>query len=97
MLRSRPGRNCRRGADVATTTAHPSMGRQEARAARGASGTVLPFDGDPAHMGSYALVRATTLDRLVGGGPVDMVKSDVEGAEGRMLRGAGSLLAGRRP
>ncbi|MGO8873704.1 MAG: FkbM family methyltransferase [Acidimicrobiales bacterium] len=63
----------------------------------GANGTILPFDGDPTHVGSYDLVRATTLDRLVGSAPVDMVKIDVEGAEGRVLRGAGALLGDRAP
>jgi FkbM family methyltransferase len=63
----------------------------------GANGTISPFDGDPAHVGNYDLVQATTLDRLVSGAPVDMMKIDVEGAEGRVLRGATTTLRERSP
>ena len=32
----------------------------------GANGAISPFDGDPNHLGTYDLVRATTLDNVVG-------------------------------
>jgi FkbM family methyltransferase len=58
----------------------------------GANGSISSFDGDPAHLGGYDLVRSTTLDRLVGQRKIDMMKVDVEGAEGRVFRGAEETL-----
>ncbi len=58
----------------------------------GANGAISPFDGDPNHLGTYDLVRATTLDIVVGSRQIDMMKVDVEGAEGRVFRGAEQTL-----
>jgi FkbM family methyltransferase len=58
----------------------------------GANGSISSFDGDPAHLGGYDLVRSSTLDRLVGQRKIDMMKVDVEGAEGRVFRGAEDTL-----
>jgi FkbM family methyltransferase len=52
----------------------------------------------PAAEGTATRVPATTLDALTAPLPrVDLVKLDLEGAELRALRGAGRLLAERRP
>ena len=51
----------------------------------GANGAISPFDGDPNHLGTYDLVRSTTLDNVVGSRKIDMMKVDVEGAEGQRL------------
>ena len=58
----------------------------------GANGSISPFDGDPNHLGSYDLVRSTTLDNIVGSRTIDMMKVDVEGAEGRVFRGSEQTL-----
>jgi FkbM family methyltransferase len=58
----------------------------------GANGSISPFDGDPNHLGTYDLVRSTTLDNIVGSRKVDMMKVDVEGAEGRVFRGSEQML-----
>ena len=58
----------------------------------GANGTIAPFDGDPGTLGTYDLVRASTLDLVLAGRSIDMVKIDVEGAEGRVIRGAEETL-----
>jgi FkbM family methyltransferase len=58
----------------------------------GANGSISPFDGDPNHLGTYDLVRSTTLDNIVGSRRIDMMKVDVEGAEGRVFRGAEQTL-----
>jgi FkbM family methyltransferase len=63
----------------------------------GANGQITPFDGDPRSLGSYDLVRATTLDRLVGERAVEVMKIDVEGAEGRVLRGGEATLKRSMP
>lgn len=59
----------------------------------GGNGTVLEFDGDPGQIGRYDLVRAVTLDSIVGTRRIDMMKVDVEGAEGRVFRGATETLS----
>jgi FkbM family methyltransferase len=63
----------------------------------GANGSISPFDGDPNHLGTYHLVRSTTMDNIVGSRRVDMMKIDVEGAEGRVLRGAEQTLKRSSP
>lgn len=65
--------------------------------ASGGNGFVGPFDGDPAALAVHELVETTTLDDALGDGRVDVVKVDVEGAEGLVLRGARALLARRQP
>jgi hypothetical protein len=42
-------------------------------------------------------VRTSTLDAMVGDRPVHMIKIDVEGAEGRVLRGAEAVLTRHHP
>jgi FkbM family methyltransferase len=42
-------------------------------------------------------VRVVTLDRMLGGRPVDLVKMDVQGWEGAVLRGMKGLLASANP
>jgi FkbM family methyltransferase len=63
----------------------------------GANGTISDWDEDPSHIGSYDIVRATTLDHILHGDRVDMIKIDVEGAEGRVLRGAEDALRAHKP
>jgi hypothetical protein len=63
----------------------------------GADGAISEFSGDPASLGTYDLVRATTLDHVVGDRRVDMMKIDVEGAEGLVLQGAHETLRRCRP
>jgi len=58
----------------------------------GANGFISSFDGDPAHLATHDLVRCTTLDRVIGERRVDMMKVDVEGAEGRVFKGAEGVL-----
>ncbi|MGA2836447.1 MAG: FkbM family methyltransferase [Acidimicrobiales bacterium] len=58
----------------------------------GANGAISDFDGDPSQLGTYDLVRSTTLDTVIGERRVDMMKVDVEGAEGRVFRGAEQVL-----
>jgi FkbM family methyltransferase len=58
----------------------------------GANGAISPFDGDPNHLGTYDLVRSTTLDNVIGSRKIDMMKVDVEGAEGRVFRGSEQTL-----
>lgn len=55
----------------------------------------LAADGDPAD----ARVPATTIDACVGAGMLapDVIKVDVEGAEGAVIRGAARTIASRRP
>jgi len=64
----------------------------------GSNGRVRPFDGEASRLAYNELVRADTLDRVLAGEPrVDVVKVDVEGAEGVALRGAAELLRRCRP
>jgi len=58
----------------------------------GANGAISPFDGDPNHLGTYDLVRSTTLDNVIGSRDFVMMKCDVEGAEGRVFRGGEQTL-----
>ncbi len=67
-------------------------------AGHGANGFVRPFDGDPAAVTTHEVVEATTLDLALGDeARVDVVKIDVEGAEGRVLRGAERVIRRHRP
>ena len=51
------------------------------------------YDGDPQSLGVGDLVEAKALDRLIDRDvQVDVLKVDVEGAEGQVLRGAEKTL-----
>jgi FkbM family methyltransferase len=64
----------------------------------GANGAVSAFDGNPELLASNDLVAARTLDELlVAEQRVDVIKVDVEGAEGRVFRGAKATLERFRP
>ncbi len=63
----------------------------------GANGFISPFTGVPEDLASHSLVQATTLDRLLGERSVDMMKIDVEGAEGLVLAGGRSTLERSHP
>ncbi|TMM20313.1 MAG: FkbM family methyltransferase [Actinobacteria bacterium] len=55
----------------------------------GGNGVIERFDGDPRTLGVGDLVEAKALDRLIDPDlQVDVMKVDVEGAEGQVLRGA---------
>jgi FkbM family methyltransferase len=57
------------------------------------NGFIQPFDGDVSLLSDRELVQSRTLDSILAGrGHVDVVKIDVEGAEGRVFRGARRLL-----
>jgi FkbM family methyltransferase len=65
---------------------------------QGSNGTVAGLAGAGEVPPGARLVPATTLDDLVAGlDRVDVVKIDVEGAEGRVLRGAAATVARHRP
>ncbi len=62
------------------------------------NGRVSLFDGKTDDLRFNRLVTADTLDSVLGQEPrVDLLKVDVEGAEGLVLRGASSLLRRCRP
>jgi FkbM family methyltransferase len=64
----------------------------------GGNGHAAAFDGNAGALAFSDLVRADTLDRVLADEKrVDVVKVDVEGAEGLVLRGARRLLEQRRP
>jgi len=63
----------------------------------GANGFITPFSGDPSELATRALVRAETLDAVIGERRVDMIKIDVEGAEGRVLKGGKVTIDRSRP
>jgi FkbM family methyltransferase len=63
----------------------------------GSNGFIIPFGGSPSELANRSLVRASTLDAMIGDRRVDMIKIDVEGAEGRVLKGAERVLARDRP
>jgi FkbM family methyltransferase len=63
----------------------------------GANGVVSVFGGDPRELANHDLVRASTLDRELGGRPVHAIKIDVEGAEGLVLSGGLSTLESSGP
>jgi FkbM family methyltransferase len=57
------------------------------------NGFIQPFDGDVSLLSDRELVQSRTLDSILADrGRVDVVKIDVEGAEGRVFRGAKQLL-----
>jgi len=58
----------------------------------GGNGFIGPFTGDPMDLATHTLVRVSTLDHEVGNHQVDMMKIDVEGAEGLVIRGGDALL-----
>jgi FkbM family methyltransferase len=64
----------------------------------GGNGAVGPYDGDPAALATHDLVETAPLDELLAGlDRVDIIKADVEGAEGLVLRGARQTLAAHHP
>jgi FkbM family methyltransferase len=63
----------------------------------GGNGFIQTFDGDVTKLTTLDLVESRSLDAILSGrGRIDVVKIDVEGAEGRVLRGARDLLRSRR-
>jgi FkbM family methyltransferase len=59
----------------------------------GGNGVIDEYDGDPQSLGVGDLVEAKALDRLIDPDVrVDVLKVDVEGAEGQVLRGAEKTL-----
>jgi len=66
--------------------------------AEGSNGTISDLDATRDAPPGAHLVPAATLDALVAGlDRVDVIKLDVEGAEGRVLRGAARTLGRHRP
>jgi FkbM family methyltransferase len=64
----------------------------------GANGAVSAYDGNPAQLGANDLVPTRPLDDILGERTrVDVIKIDVEGAEGLVLAGAGETLRRHRP
>ena len=64
----------------------------------GGNGAISAFDGTPESLGTRELVQARRLDDILEGEPrVDVVKIDVEGAEGRVIAGATQTLRRHAP
>jgi hypothetical protein len=64
----------------------------------GGNGAISAFDGTPESLGTRELVQARSLDDILEGEPrVDVVKIDVEGAEGRVIAGATQTLRRHAP
>jgi FkbM family methyltransferase len=63
----------------------------------GSNGFITPFTGDPAELANRTLVRTSTLDTMLAHHAIDMIKIDVEGAEGRVLKGGESVLRRDHP
>lgn len=65
---------------------------------QGDNGSISAFDGDPDALGVQELVQAQPLDSLLeSSARVDVIKVDVEGAEGRVFRGGEQTLRKFRP
>ncbi len=64
----------------------------------GGNGAISPFAGEVSDLGSGELVAATRLDELLEHeARIDVMKIDVEGAEGRVIRGGSEVLRRHRP
>jgi FkbM family methyltransferase len=64
----------------------------------GGNGAVGPYGGDPTSLATHDLVETAPLDELLADlDRVDIIKADVEGAEGLVLRGAHRTLAAHHP
>ncbi len=64
----------------------------------GGNGTIRPWDRTPKDLDDNDLVQGNTLDRVLGPtATVDVIKVDVEGAEGLVLRGAEQVLRHSHP
>lgn len=64
----------------------------------GDNGQIAPFDGGTDRLALSDLVRSETLDdTLAGEERIDVIKVDVEGAEGLVFRGAEKVLRQKRP
>ena len=62
------------------------------------NGAITDFDGNPRTLDTCDLVRAVPLDYLLEREErIDVVKIDVEGAEGRVIRSAQAILTKHRP
>jgi FkbM family methyltransferase len=71
--------------DTAAVVAYRHLG--------GGNGAIAGFDGAPESIGTGDLVQARSLDDILEGQPrVDVIKIDVEGAEGRVIAGATETL-----
>src|ERR1039458_5838250 len=76
--------------DATTVVAYRHLG--------GGNGAIAGFDGAPESFGTGDLVQARTLDDILEGQPrIDVIKIDVEGAEGRGGLGGGRGGAGGGP
>lgn len=53
----------------------------------GANGFISPFTGDARQLATHSLVQVGTLDTVLGDSSVDVMKVDVEGAEGLVFAG----------
>ncbi len=62
------------------------------------NGTISPFEGDVSSLSTFDLVQTRSLDSLLEGlKSVNVIKVDVEGAEGLVFRGATLTLRNHRP
>lgn len=62
------------------------------------NGSISPFDGEPSALSVHDLIEAIPLDELLASvARIDVVKVDVEGAEGKVLHGADATIRRHRP